>query len=123
LKIEEKVKKSAEFKKLDVDNFRKKAAKELRDRYLTNSHVNFLVQAFRYRGKANYRDSIFLSYGYDNNDKVKQFTQDLLDVTKAFIRMTTYYVSKRIGPETWEQFINDLEEHSRLSISLDDIKI
>ena len=63
LEVEGSVRKSREFRDLGVDNFRTRAARELRDVALNRESVNFLVQAFRYRGKVNYRDAIYLSYG------------------------------------------------------------
>ena len=51
---ENKVRTSSAFKKLGVENFRTKKARELRDAQLEKGFVNYLVQAFRYRGKANY---------------------------------------------------------------------
>lgn len=122
-KAEEIVKTSPKFKELGVDDFREGDARNLRDRHLNNRYVNYLVQAFRYRGKANYRDSIFLSYGHDNGAKIRQLTQDLLDVSKGFIRMTSYYVSKRVERGVWDSFVSDLEEYSRLSIDADDLTI
>lgn len=121
--VEERIKSSREFKELGVDNFRTKAARELRDGELKKGHVNFLLQAFRYRGKANYRDSIFLSYGNSYEEKMTPFVQDLRDVTKAFIRMASFYCQKRVARGDWELFIQDLEENSRLSLPVDVMRV
>jgi len=121
--IEERIKSSSEFKKLSVKDFRKKVARELRDKSLDKGQVNFLIQAFRYRGKANYRDSIFLSYGDNNEDKIKQFSKDLQDVTSAFLRAASFYSSKRVEKSAWNEFVTDIENNSRLSIDVDVIKI
>lgn len=83
-RIEERVKDSREFTELGVANFRKKVARDMRDKQFAKHGVNYLIQAFRYRGKANYRDSIFLSYGDDNSEKIKRFVQDLEKVSRAF---------------------------------------
>lgn len=120
---EERIKTSREFKALGVDNFRKKVARELRDKVLDRGQVNYLVQAFRFRGKANYRDSIFLSYGPDQEEIVRQFIEDLLDASRGFIRSAACYSSKRVERGAWSEFIGDIEENSRLSISTDEIKI
>ena len=117
-RVEERIKTSREFKALGVDNFRTKAARTLRDEQLAKNGVNYLIQAFRYRGKANYRDSIFLSYGDDNSEKIRVFVEDLKKVSYAFQRMAAYYLSRRVEQGTWEKFIVDLEEHSRLSIDV-----
>lgn len=120
---EERIKTSREFKALGVDNFRTKLARELRDKLLDKGQVNYLVQAFRFRGKANYRDSIFLSYGPDQEDTISQFVEDLLNASRGFIRSAAYYSSKRVERGAWSEFINDIDENSRLSISTDEIKI
>lgn len=120
---EERIKTSREFRDLCVDNFRRKVARELRDRVLERGQVNFLVQAFRYRGKANYRDSIFLSYGDESEDKITKFIHDLYDVSYAFIKSASYYSSKRVERGTWISFVNDISENTRLSIGTDAIQI
>lgn len=115
-RIEERVKDSREFKALDVDNFRTIKAREVRDTQLAKNGVNYLIQAFRYRGKANYRDSIFLSYGYDNSEKVKVFVRDLEAVSRMFQRIAAFYLSRRVEKGAWSDFIADLAENSRLSL-------
>jgi uncharacterized protein (UPF0332 family) len=120
---EERIRNSKEFKALGVDNFRKKVARELRDNVLERGYVNYLVQAFRFRGKANYRDSIFLSYGPDKEEIISQFTTDLRDVSNAFIRSAAIYASKRVERGSWDEFIDDIDENTRLSITTDAIKI
>ncbi len=120
---EERIKVSREFRDIGVDNFRKKIARELRDKILAKGQINFLIQAFRYRGKANYRDSIFLSYGANNEDTIESFIQDLFDASFNFIRASSYYCSKRVARGDWELFVTDIEENSRLSINSSAIRI
>jgi hypothetical protein len=121
--VEERIKSSRDFKNLGVDNFKTKAAQSLRDDALNKGQVNYLFQAFRYRGKANYRDSIFLSYGNSYEDKMDLFVSDLKDVTAAFIRVASIYSQKRVVKGDWELFISDLEENTRLSLPLNIMKI
>lgn len=83
-RIEEMVKDSREYKQGGFTSFRSNAAKALRDAKLNPAHVNYLVQAFRYRGKANYRDAIYLSYGRDDSQRLRQFISDLANVAGAF---------------------------------------
>ena len=120
---EEKIKNSREFKALGVDNFRRKVARELRDNVLDKGQVNFLIQAFRYRGKANYRDSIFLSYGDNNESTITQFIEDLNDVATGFIKAASRYSSARVERGTWDLFVADISENTRLSIGVDAIEI
>lgn len=115
-RIEERLKTSREFKALGVDSFRTKKARELRDEQLAKNGVNYLIQAFRYRGKANYRDSVFLSYGDDNSEKIETFVQDLEKVSRAFQRMAACYLSRRVEKGAWAEFIADLKANSRLSL-------
>lgn len=120
---EEKVKSSKEFKALGVDNFRTKNARQVRDAALVKGQVNFLIQAFRYRGKANYRDSIFLSYGDNYQDTIDKFIQDLHDVAFGFLRAASKYCSIRVEKGTWAEFVTDIEQNSRLSLEPDVFKI
>ena len=115
-KIEEKIRSSREFRALGVSDFRTRAARELRDARLAQKEINFLVQSFRYRGKANYRDSIFLSYGPDNTARITQFVTDLRDVSKCFQAMAASYISRRVERGTWDAFVTDLDQNLRLNV-------
>lgn len=115
---EERVKNSREFKNLNVDNFRTKAARELRDNKLQGGLVNFLTQAFRYRGKANYRDSIYLSYGDNREEEIEVFINDLENIASKFLQMASFYVSKRVERGTWTEFIDDIDQNSQLTIDV-----
>lgn len=110
-KVEERLKTSKEFKLLGVSDFRKKVARELRDSKLESGFVNFLVQAFRYRGKANYRDSIYLSYGEDREDTINDFVKNLRDVSTSYLAMACYYSSRRVEKGVWRHFSEDLKEN------------
>jgi hypothetical protein len=120
---EEEIRKTPAFRALGVRNFRTRAARYLRDSKLRNAKVNFLVQAFRFRGKANYRDTLFLSYGDDRSNQLVGFCQDLFIVSKAFMRMAAFYLSRRVERGTWESFLDDLETNSRLSLEVDVLRI
>jgi len=120
---EENIKASREFKELGVDNFRTKVARELRDSKLEKGIVNFLVQAFRYRGKANYRDSVFLSYGDDRSEELKQFVLDLDTVATAFLKMASTYAKARVHKADWDSFVADLETNLRFEFDTSILKI
>jgi len=122
-KAEERVRSSREFAALGVNNFRTRDARDLRDLFLQRGRVNFLVQAFRYRGKANYRDSLFLSYGDDRSPQIEQFLVDLADVARVFLRMASAYCSKRVERGTWNQFVDDVELNSQLSLAVDVLRV
>lgn len=107
---EKKIRSSAPFKALDVTNFRTKAARQIRDAALSGKPVNFLIQAFRYRGKANYRDSFYLSYGADWTGEISQLSEDLETVASGFFRMTAAYLPRRIQRGVWDEFAADLRQ-------------
>ncbi len=115
-RVEERVKTSKEFRLLDVKNFMKKEARELRDLKLQTGYVNFLVQAFRYRGKANYRDSIYLSYGENRAIEIEKFVNNLYSVSRAYTRMACTYASKRVEKNAWSFFTQDLNDNLKINI-------
>lgn len=118
-RLEKKVKNGTEFKHKGYKDFRTKAARALRDIELSRAQVNFLVQASRYRGKANYRDAIYLSYGADNSDSLTVFIQDLAHVARAFTLMAAHYLSRRVSQDNWQDFINDVRANARFSVPYD----
>lgn len=122
-RIEERVRNSKEFKNLNVENFRTKAARELRDAKLKDGIVNFLVQAFRYRGKANYRDSIYLSYGENRSDTISIFVQNLDVVATVFFKMACHYIPRRVDKQSWNDFSRDLQNNLTIKIDNNIFKI
>ncbi len=115
-KVEERVRESKEFKALGANSFRTNLARELRDSRLGKGHVNFLVQAFRYRGKANYRDSIYLSYGANRTSAVSLFLHDLFAVGCTFLKMASHYVSRRVNHVSWNHLVADLESNCLINL-------
>lgn len=122
-RAEAQVRKHKEFKELGKDNFRTKDAQEIRDKYLNNKVVGFLHQAFRYRGKANYRDALYLGYGTEHTDLLRDLLQDLYSVLSAFIRASAYYCSRRVEKNTWDNFVQDLEGNCKLKLSTDILRV
>ena len=114
--LEERVKKSAPFRALGVTDFRTAAARTLRDAALAPESVNFLSQAFRYRGKANYRDAVYLSYGANNAASVGALNADLSVSAIAFVRMAAHYVSRRVEAGTWTDFAADVMAQARFTL-------
>ncbi|WP_036302937.1 hypothetical protein [Methylotenera sp. L2L1] len=119
VEIEDKVRESRSFRDLGVSNFRTNAAKELRDERLSPAFVNFLYEAFRYRGKANYRDAIYLSYGLDYTQALTQFTEDLASVSSAYVNMAAHYISRRVARGNWENFADDIIANARFPLPID----
>ena len=106
-----------DFKALGVSNFRTTAARALRDSWYAKRSVSFLHQASRYRGKANYRDAIYLAYGKSVPRMLEGFVGDLAIVLSGFSAMAAGYISVRIGRDLWLGFLEDIEAKRSISIS------
>jgi hypothetical protein len=119
--VEERVRDTPAFKALAVTDFRKQAARSLRDAAFARRGIAFLHQASRYRGKANYRDAIFLAYGASVPAQLSGFVDDLLAVLKAFAAMAGAYCSLRVGKGAWSDFVDELGRKKAISVSPKDI--
>ncbi len=115
--VRERVKERPQFKVLSTDSFRSKEAKALRDAAYTKRSIAFLHQAFRYRGKANYRDAIYLAYGKSVSTRLEGFIDDLAKVLTAFVAMAAGYASVRMGRAHWHAYLDDLEAKRSVSLS------
>ena len=76
-RTEEDVRGSRDFRALGVSDFRSKAAREIRDNRLSGRSIGFLHEAFRYRGKANYREALYLGYGPSIEFTLSTYVDDL----------------------------------------------
>jgi hypothetical protein len=119
--VEERVRETPAFKALAVTDFRKQAARNLRDAAYARRGIAFLHQASRYRGKANYRDAIFLAYGSSVPTQLSGFIDDLLTVLNAFAAMAGAYCSLRVGKAAWIDFVDDLDRKKAISVSPKDV--
>jgi hypothetical protein len=115
--IQERIRESREFKNLGVDSFRTARARSMRDAWYAKRGIAFLHQASRYRGKANYRDAIYLAYGRSLPKLLEGFIDDLGDVLLAFSSMAAGYASTRMGHDLWSAFMDDLEAKRSVSVS------
>ncbi len=116
-RVENDVKRSKEFKALNVGNFRTNPARMLRDQRLVTRGCCFLHQAFRYRGKANYREALFLGYGENTETQLTGYVDDLYTVLAAFLSMAGAFCSKRLSQNVWQEFLEDIEKNRSFSIS------
>jgi hypothetical protein len=119
--IEERVKETPAFKALQVTDFRTKAARQMRDAAYARRGIAFLHQASRYRGKANYRDAIYLAYGSSVPTQLSGFVDDMLVVLRAFAAMAGAYCSLRVGKLAWKEFVHDLDRKKAISVSPTDV--
>lgn len=115
--IQERLLEHRDFKKLQVNNFRTKNARAMRDVWYSKRSIAFLHQASRYRGKANYRDAIYLAYGKSVPKLVDGFIDDLAKVLRGFTVMVGGYVSMRMGRDHWSAFVDDIENMRSISVS------
>lgn len=115
--LEQRVRGSPEFKALGADSFRTRAAQALRDQAFGRKSIAFLHEASRYRGKANYRDAIYLAYGKSVPKLAEGFIDDLLVVLTGFSAMAAAYCATRMGKERWTVFMEDLEAKRAISVS------
>ena len=115
--IRERLVESREFKALNVANFRTAPARAMRDAWYTKRSIAFLHEASRYRGKANYRDAIYLAYGKSLPKLLEGFIDDLANVLLAFTAMAAAYACVRLGRELWSAFLDDLEAKRSVTTS------
>jgi hypothetical protein len=114
---EENIRASRDFKELGVENFRTAAARELRDKRLSGRGIGFLHQAFRYRGKANYREALYLGYGTSVESILAPYVDDLSVVLDAFVTAAGLFCARRLGAAVWDEFVSDIEAHRAFSTS------
>lgn len=106
---------STYFQDNQLNNFRKKIAQEYRDDILSQCDVNFLSCVQRFKGKVLERDSIFLSYGKDQDEKISEMVSELNIIAKSFFFLAEKYCSTVIDKPEWRLFKSDLNENSRLT--------
>jgi hypothetical protein len=120
LQIEEELK-LRELPKLGLANFRSAQARALRDSRLTGKSLGFLHQAFRYRGKANYRDALFLTTQANLATLISGYVLDLEIVLCAFVSIAGAFCACRLNPTEWQEFIDDLSTHLGLVVMPRDV--
>ncbi|MGC1618689.1 MAG: hypothetical protein WA765_09390, partial [Candidatus Acidiferrum sp.] len=113
--------KDRELKKLNLSDFRTKQARQLRDNRLGGKTLGFVHQAFRYRGKANYRDALFLTYEAQVGAVLNGFIADTAAVLKAFLTAAGAFCFRRVTSTDWCAFIKDMDEHLNLGVMPKDV--
>jgi hypothetical protein len=110
-----------ELPRLGLSNFRSPKGRELRDSRLRNKSVGFIHRAFRYRGKANYRDVLFLTYGAQVGTLLHGFIPDMETVLRAFVVAAGAFCARRVDRADWQAFHDDLTANLKLSVMLKDV--
>jgi hypothetical protein len=113
--------KSADFKALGVGDFRTKDAREIRDSRLSRKSIGFVHQASRYRGKANYREALFLAYGTNTETYLAGFVDDLAVVLRGFLAMAGAFSRRKLGKALWSEFVADVDAKRTFSACAADI--
>jgi hypothetical protein len=116
-KLTEDAKRSKDFKALQVDDFRTKKARNIRDKIKNGRTMGFMHQAIRYRGKANYREALFLAYGKSAEATMGDFITEQAIVLRAFVSMAGAFCAKKLGKKLWDEFLNDIDENKAFSLS------
>jgi len=111
--------KRRELSQRGLTDFRTRQAQGLRDSRLQGKSLGFLHQAFRYRGKANYRDALFLTYEVQVGTVIDGFISDMETVLKAFVVMAGSFCAKRVNH--WQEFMADLNAHLKLAVMPNDV--
>lgn len=95
-----------------VTDFRSQSNRNIRDTLLEDE-INFMNCAFRYRTKANYRDSMYLAYGSINETHEQEFVRALKVVACFMFSCSVAYAMRRIGDELTTTFLNDVRNNFR----------
>jgi len=96
-----------------LTGFQTKDARQIRDEAFKQLQTNFLTCAFRYRGKANYRDAIFITYGAREILNRDEFLTALACSARFAFISALAFVCYRVGSSTTTKFIYDLTENLR----------
>jgi hypothetical protein len=101
-------------RKSHLPDFRSKAARQERNKRLSNSlsQINFMHCAFRYRGKANYRDAIYIAYGHHGIHD-DSFLDDLMVTAKYSFLCALAYTDRIMGSRKTRKFLSDLDRNAR----------
>lgn len=99
-------------KKHKIDSFRTRSARDIRDRYCIKK-INFLNCAFRYRGKANYRDTIFLTYGNHDQRFNGDYLRSLYIIAKFLNLAAIEFQRRRLNSTLVSEFCKDITRNLR----------
>jgi len=94
-------------------NFRTSEARTARDEAIRSESYNFMHCAFRYRGKANYRDAIYIAYGARELLHRDEFLRSLAESAKFAFVCALAFARVRLGKDAPGEFIADLSANLR----------
>ena len=108
-------------KQLKLKNFQTKKAQQFRDERLGKKKLGFLHMAYRFRGKAHYRDSIYLALNVNIKQQSAQFIHHLYESAKAFIIMAGAFCFSKIDGTLRENFIKDFKDNKTFIFDIDEV--
>lgn len=80
-------------------------------------NAGFMHAAFRYRGKAHYRDGIYTSYGHTST-RGDEFLSDTVRSYQHFAIVAEAIVCRRVSPKWYEIYIDDIGKKQRDRMAL-----
>ena len=107
------------LEKAPYSDFKTKVAQEERNKQLQKK-LAFMHCAFRYRGKANYRDGIYLTYGKNAASESKAFIDDMKVVAQFAFLMGLALAYRSPLKADVLNFINDIDINLKGIDSLDE---
>lgn len=93
-------------------DFRKSKAKELRDAAL-EERIGFMHCAYRYRGKANYRDGVFLTYSQRELTVAPTFLESLAVTARFLALFALVMIESFRGAAELRTFLADVDQNLR----------
>ena len=114
---EERLRRHRDFVARGLTDFRKKEARALRDQRLAGRSIGFMHQAYRYRGKANHREALFLAYGPQAKSILAGYLDDQQRVLSAFVGMAGAFAAARLPAALWMEFLDDADRRRAFSLS------
>ena len=74
-------------------------------------------QAYRYRGKANSREALFLAYGPQAKTILAGYLDDQQRVLSSFVAMAGAFAAAKLPVEVWTEFLDDVDKRRAFSLS------
>ncbi len=106
---------------MKVDSFRTKETRDNRDaEYSKIKPIWFLNETFRYWGKDNYEDEIYLAlHNTRLNVTADKYIQSLCSVASKFIRIASFFCMHKIEKKEWDKTIIDINNKPILIPDID----
>lgn len=94
----------------DIKNFTTKKARDLRSRQISKK-INMMNCFYRVRGKANYRDHLYLSYRLYDRSQNSDSIDDLINISLFVIKTAIIFLEKRVGSDVVKNYLDDIKDN------------